>query len=1123
MQPSEFLFREDLRGADPALASFVDGEAERQQRKVILIASESIAPRAVREALGSRFNNIYAEGYPNPRMTSEKRVPLDAVDHHLSCYRRYSNRRYYKGCENADFVEALAQERCAALFANERVPADELFVNVQPLSGAAANNAVYEAFLEPGDVVMGMDLAAGGHLTHGHPMNRSGRRYTIVPYTVDRATGHLDYDLIEDLARRHRPRMIIAGFSAYPWSIDWSALRRIADEMPHRCIVLADIAHPAGLVAAGLFPNPVGYADVVSFTTHKTLCGPRGAVLMTTHPEDARAIDAAVFPGEQGGPHLHSMAAKAVAFRLAATDQFKRLQERVVENAKALAEGLERRGLTLAYGGTDTHMCLIDLKGLDGTPAEGLDGEIATRLLDLCGIVANKNTIAGDEDAAHPTGVRFGTTWVTQRGLGTDAMDELADVIHSVVSRIHAFHYDEQAGPVGRGKIERAALESAAGRVAALVARCDNDAEVAEPIGYPHVNVDSGAGDDSGALLEVSGVRGSLLLADAATADVLSLEVGQSTRALFLDADVRVVDACLVTRVEANDLGQKRYVVVGTAGRAAGLTRWLRGLSDGYFIFDRDDVRRKVEGPAIVHDLRLPAFARRREDPAVQQAVERARELPEILPTTAAGEPIDGIEVLRAHPDLAALWKPYFVGCRAAREALGAPVSDRVAFTDSDAPIPVRQSCLYEEHLELTARSRMVEFANWVMPIRYTSIAEEHHAVRHTVGLFDVTHMGVLEVSGRGACRFLDLVTTNFVPWIHPGQSQYGFLLDPDGTVRDDLMVYCITPERYVVVVNAVNAERDLAWLNAVNAGKAVIDLDNPDRRPECEVAIRDLKDPASGEDQLVDLALQGPFARELMCAVVDAPAIRRAVELLDWSEFVTGAIDGVPVLISMSGYTGEAVGFEMYVHPQAAPRVWQVLLRKGRKFGLRPAGLGARDSTRIEAGLPLHGHELAGPHGVSPIECGYAGFVKFHKPFFVGRAACVANDASHTMAIARFRLTDRQARMVRPGAPVVSQRGEHVGWVTSATVVERTVVGMAHVRATEAEEGRPIAVYPAPVGGDAGGGLAGEPTLGDRVPVPRPGVILNRFCRFEGPDATPVDASHEFRKKALTDRAAGG
>lgn len=1120
MTSSDFLFRDDLHAADPALAAWIDAEAERQQRKLILIASESIAPRAVREALASVFNNLYAEGYPNPRMTTEKRVPLDRADYHLSCYRRYSNRRYYKGCEVADFIEALAQERCAALFATERVPADQIHVNVQPLSGAAANNAVYEAFLEPGDVVMGMDLASGGHLTHGHPMNRSGKRYTIVPYTVNPRTGRLDYDLIEALALEHRPRMIIAGFSAYPWSIDWSALRAVADRMPRRCIVLADISHTAGLVAAGLFPNPVGYADVVSFTTHKTLCGPRGAVLLATHPDDGRAIDAAVFPGEQGGPHLHAMAAKAVAFHLAGTEQGRALQRGIVANAKALADGLAVRGLTLAYGGTDTHMCLIDLKGLKGTPAEGLDGEIATRILDLCNIVANKNTVAGDEDAAHPSGVRFGTTWVTQRGLTAADMDELADIIHSVVTNIYAFSYAEATGPVGRGKIGCEVVKAAAARVAQLVARCASDVEVDKSAGYPHSNVDADAPSEPGALLEVSGLRGGLLLADACTADILSLAVGETTRGLFLDADARVVDACAVKRVAPNDLGQARYLVAGTRGRAVALVRWLRGLSDGYFIFDRDDVYRKVEGPATIRDLRLPG---RTSPSAAREVEELTAAAAELQADGWSPEPGGGAAFLKAHPELVAPWKPYFVGCAAVRAALGPSTHDRVPFADSGEPIPARHSCLYDEHLKLTSRSRLVDFANWVMPVRYTSIAEEHQAVRHRVGLFDVTHMGVLEVSGPGACRFLDLVTTNFVPWIFPGQTQYGFLLDPDGTVRDDLMIYCLTPERYMLVVNAANAERDLAWLRAVNTGRAIIDLDNPDRRPEMAVAIRDLKDPASGDDQRVDLALQGPFSREVLLKVVDSPEMRRAIEMLDWSEFVEGAIAGVPALVSMTGYTGQAVAFEIYVHPQAAPRVWRALLLAGEAFGIRPAGLGARDSTRIEAGLPLHGHELAGPYGISPIEAGFAPYVKFHKPFFVGRNAMRVNDETHLMAVVRFRLTGPDARMVRMGDPVVSDRGEHIGWVTSATVVERGVVGLAYVQRREAEEGRELGVFALPSRGAPPEGAKDQLRLGDRVLLARPGVVVPRFCRFEGPDAVAVDVSHQFRKKALTVGAAGG
>lgn len=383
-----------LQETDPEVAAALAAEVARQDETLVLIASENFASRAVLEAMGSVFTNKYAEGYPG--------------------------RRYYGGCEHSDTVERLAIERAKKIFAAEHV-------NVQPHSGSQANMAVYIAALKPGDTILGMDLSHGGHLTHGHPLNFSGRYFKVVPYGVDRESELLDYDQMERLAREHRPRMIVAGASAYARTIDYARIRGIADEVG--AFVMADIAHVAGLIAGGAHPNPVPYADFVTTTTHKTLRGPRGAIILCRE-RYAKEIDSAVFPGTQGGPLVHMIAAKAVAFEEALSDDFRTDQRRTVENAARLARLLSEGGLRIVSGGTDTHLFLVDLR------PKRLTGRAAEQRLEKAGIAVNKNTIPFDpEKPMISSGVRIGTPAVTTRGMGGAQMDEIARLILDVLEQ----------------------------------------------------------------------------------------------------------------------------------------------------------------------------------------------------------------------------------------------------------------------------------------------------------------------------------------------------------------------------------------------------------------------------------------------------------------------------------------------------------------------------------------------------------------------------------------------------------------------------------------------------------------------------------------------------------------
>jgi len=382
-----------VAAADPEVWAAVEGEIRREEDGVVLIASENYASEAVLEAQGSVFTNKYAEGYPG--------------------------RRYYGGCEFADRVENLAIERAKELFGAEHA-------NVQPISGSAANMAAYFALIRPGDTILGMALAHGGHLTHGAPVSFSGQIYKACTYGVRRETGTIDYDEVRDVARRERPKALVAGASSYSRTLDFGAFREIADEVG--AYLLVDMAHIAGLVAGGVHPNPVPFADIVTSTTHKTLRGPRGGLILC-RKEHAAAVDKAIFPGLQGGPLVNSIAAKAVAFREALSEDFNAYARRVVENAGRLAAALGERGYRIVSGGTDNHLFLVDLTDAGVT---GLDAE---RSLDRAGIALNKNAIPYDTRSPFVTsGIRIGTPIVSTRGMGPAEMDEIAEAIARVLA-----------------------------------------------------------------------------------------------------------------------------------------------------------------------------------------------------------------------------------------------------------------------------------------------------------------------------------------------------------------------------------------------------------------------------------------------------------------------------------------------------------------------------------------------------------------------------------------------------------------------------------------------------------------------------------------------------------------
>jgi glycine cleavage system T protein len=1189
-----------LEEIDHEIDQMIKYEVKRQQKKIIMIASESMCPPAVREAIASELAHIYAEGYPSPRTLLEPADKLSSFQFQLANYRRYSNRRYYKGCEYVDIIESTLRRRTAEVFANQNAAADEIFVNTQPLSGAAANNAVYNAFVKPGDTVMGPALTNGGHLTHGSEVNRSGMSFNIVPYEVSRS-GKLDYEEIEKIALEHKPKMMIGGFSAYPFDIDWKALREIADKVD--AILLADIAHLAGMVAAGQLNNPVGTAHVVSFTTHKTLCGPRGAMLLSTHPEIAKKVDMGVFPGEQGGPHIHQLAAKAVAMKIAASDDFKTLQKNVIANAAALAEGFKEEGLTLAYGGTNTHMCLIDLRKVKTPNGLPLTGEIASRILDLSGIVCNKNTIFQDTNAVHPSGLRFGTTWATQLGLGQEQMKQLAKLIAKVLTKIQPFSYIGGQIDWGRGKIEPKIVEDTYQAVQQII-KAEETEEPKEDWNYPHFNpmasesarstplaslhksqavkleekdgwlvpvgfgdvdrektaLEEGAAliDEGGSLLiEVGQGRAGHLLECACTSKILSLADMQSNASLLLDSEGQPLAKALAIKIGKDECGYDRFILKVQTNRPERILNWLRGLSDGYFVHDQD-LWLKCEGPAVIEDLARPSDGRPPmtclglRGPKAEDVLAAALEITPPAPGGVIEKDqayvicrpdgmIPGFDLLIPVSKAVAFWsnlmeagaqptghdayaqfydfsseispsmsllsgdlagridlsKPFFIGQKTL-DPTPRQDQDKSEFTWEEQLPSVKKTCLYDLHENNVSSKHIVPFAGWMMPVMFSSILDEHQAVRSKIGLFDASHMGVLEISGPFAERFLDLVTTNYVPMLMPNQAHYSYILDHDGRCIDDVIVYRLEADKFMMVVNAANEEEVWSWLQAVSKNEVLLSQRRPNTKIEGEFTLRNLKDPTCGDDRRVDLAIQGPNSLQLLNKLCDQDSFFDNLKSLNKFELASGSLAGTDVLMARTGYTGEEIGFEIFCHPNNAPKLWQKLIEDGEQFGLMPAGLGARDSLRTEAGFPLHGNELAGPHKISPLESGYGSYIKLHKPFFIGRDACLEKHQNRERAIIRFAIDEKGGKVIRAGNPVLaSRKNEYAGVVTSAVSTQTRQVGLALVDAKFNKEGNKIQILPLSEGDKAPPSKNPlELESGDWMTIPRKATILSRFMK---------------------------
>ncbi|NWF62757.1 MAG: serine hydroxymethyltransferase, partial [Chloroflexi bacterium] len=887
---SDYLFRGSLEDLDKPVYDLTQLEAERQYRKLILIPSESTAPMAVREALMSAFQNIYAEGYPGEesRWMSEDEI----LDHpmRLADYRRNSDPRYYKGVEYADAVEALARRRAAEAFAANGFTADQIYVNVQALSGGPANNAVYQALLNIGDTVMGLDLLHGGHLSHGSPVNRSGKWFKAVHYSVD-ANEKLDYEAIRQLALENKPKLLIAGYSSYSWIPDWKKFREIADEVG--AYFLADISHIGGLVAAGVVPSPIGIADVVMSTTHKSLDGPRGAVLMTTKADIAKKIDKAVFPGEQGGPHVNVFAALALAFKLAKTPQFKKLQAQTIKNAVAMADQFTKRGLRVPFGGTNCHMLNVDCSSVIGEDGTKLSGDQAARILDIVGVVVNRNTIPGDKSAAAPSGIRLGTPWITQRGFNEKQSRQLADIIADVLLACAPHAVDTvRKGKQRRAKLDFKVLNDAKLKIRKLAEGAGIDFKI-EKSKYPHFYYIDDKSKTS--VFELRGVRIRQVLDYATSLDMSALKKGKSAATTIATPNPRKTGASGVVKCTLTCVNSDTYQLEVPPAKAGVVGTWLRDLSDGYMSFnlngEKDFSAARMPGPLVVADVK-------KKDVKLGAA---------LLPKKTLS-----------------VEKPWFIGQQAGAEKEALP-----PFVWNEVEGELKKTALNQTHKDLGGR--MVPFAGWEMPVVYTSIFEEHLATRQAAGLFDVSHMGVYDVRGADAASFLDAVCGNDCGGLLPGESLYTHFLTPDADVIDDTLVYRRGWDNYLVVVNASNDDKDRTWLESVRDGKVKIDNARPWARTYgYEAAIRNLRDPKSGNAMRVDIALQGPKSRDILLAMGVDDETRRRVMSLKRTELCDAVLGGFDLIVSRTGYTGEKMAFELFVHPERAVDFWNAVLKAG-------------------------------------------------------------------------------------------------------------------------------------------------------------------------------------------------
>ena len=688
-------------------------------------------------------------------------------------------------------------------------------------------------------------------------------------------------------------------------------------------------------------------------------------------------------------------------------------------------------------------MINIDVKSIKGPDGTTLSGDQAARILDLAGIVVNRNTIPGDRSALNPSGLRLGTPWITQRGFKEEDCVQLADLIADLLDACEPYRQKSSRRLSQRAKVDFKVFESVKTRVHAMATSAGIDYEPSEH-SYPHFYFleDKPKFPGEFTTYQFSTQDATPFLNFVLSSDLDLLEIGSTQATQINMPDVSVKGLVKKT-------GEHQYLLQIPSKNSNQVATWLRDLSDGFIKFD-EDLRKKLPGQVVISEVEADKFKVNDQSPIADS-------------------------------------KPFHIGM-AESNAAALPEFE---WSEPEDP-PVRKTALNQTHRDLGAK--MVPFAGWDMPVWYTSVVEEHLAVRQAAGLFDVSHMGVYQAEGPDAPIFLDSVCGNDIGSLRIGESLYTHFLDADANVIDDLLVYRRSADKYLVVVNASNDDKDWAWLNAVLEGKVLIDRTRPGSLAYGRnVILRNLRDAKAGQDMRVDIALQGPKSRDILLELGVDEATRKKIMKLKRTELCEAVVGGFDLVVSRTGYTGESMCFELFIHPDKAVEFWQSLTKFGEPLGMKPCGLGSRDSLRTEAGLPLYGHEMGGENNLCVGDAGFRPYVKTYKPWFIGREAFLKKEEERKSQVIRFRFNEKGVRMAHTGDPVLDKRGRTIGYVTSCAIdAEGYLTGQAYVDLKSSKKGTEILIFQS--ASEKANKAPATLEKGDRTSIPNAAMILSRF-----------------------------